>query len=117
MTTNLGLDVPKVDAQLLQKWGLAIVAFGRECGQPACPQPALLAHPSGDTARAGAEAGAIGRCAGWAAIAVGCLRGGRVAGHSGGGIARRVELEILGGRGARAVWRVVGWATIVARHF
>lgn len=63
--TNLGLYVPEVDAQLLQQRRLALVALRGEGGDPARPQPALLAHAPGDPrgGRAEAVVGGAGRCA------------------------------------------------------
>lgn len=106
------LDVPKVDAQLFLQRRLAVVPLGREGRQPPRPQTTLLAHAprhAGAAAKAGAEAVAARRGAG---VAVGCLRGGRVARH-GLAVAGRVELEVLGAGGRVAlVWR----RAVVLRH-
>ena len=45
---HLDFDVLEVHAKLLQQRRLSVVPLRPECGQPACAQPALLAHPPAD---------------------------------------------------------------------
>lgn len=108
--TDLRPDMPEIDPQLLQQRWLAVIAFCAERGQPARPQPALLAHSPTDGRSGGAEGCPGGaadpdpitrvgcRCwvGGRAVPAVGCLGGRGVAGDvPGRAVGGWVELEVL----------------------